>query len=670
MTVNYDEELNPQQREAVFHKEGPALVVAGAGTGKTRTLIYRVARLVEQKEDPRRILLLTFTRRASQEMLRRAADLLRDKRVHDVSGGTFHAFAHTILRRHGKSAGVHRNFTILDRSDSEDIIQHLRTELGFAGGNPKPKAQNPKKRFPKKRTLNEIISKAVNTRTAISDLIEQDWPQFIDDTKGIVTLADRYRVYKHQNRLLDYDDLLVALERLLTHDQHVRARLSEYFRNVLVDEYQDTNRLQSDILRSLARHRNVMAVGDEAQAIYSFRGADFRNIMAFPKDFPGAVIYKIEENYRSTQPVLNAANAVIGKASKGYEKELFTTRKEAGEAPKLVGTADEAAQASFIADAILELYDEDVALNDMAVLFRASYHSFELEAELMQRNIPFVKYGGFKFAEATHVKDAMAHLRWLVNPKDLVAAQRCLLLLEGVGPVTARSIADTVARAKSLVGGLADITVPGRTKEDFDVLKRVLAVAAEKPKPSDQLEALLPYLTKTIQRRFDDFPKRMRDLEHLVNIAKRFRSTERFVSDFSIDPPADHTVTGVTGVANEEEPLVLSTVHSAKGLEWHAVFVLSVLDGYLPQDYAFRSQEELEEERRLLYVAMTRAKDILTLTYPSKIIPGAVPSLRMPTVYAKPSHFLDGIPEEVLPHTILAPTDFLGTISYDDEEVD
>lgn len=648
--IDYNKELNPQQREAVFHKDGSALVIAGAGTGKTRTLVYRVAHLVSQGVDPSRILLLTFTRRAANEMLERAVHILNDPRAKKVSGGTFHSFAHTVLRKHGAHIGIDPSFTILDRSDSEDILQHLRTEMGFAG---KTRPGEKKRRFPTKRTLMAIISKARNTEAGLKEIVEQEWEHFLKETKGIQAVAKRYREYKRSHALLDYDDLLAALAVLLQKQPVLAGKLAEHFQFVLVDEYQDTNRVQARILKNLVQHGNIMAVGDDAQAIYSFRGASFRNIMEFQNDFPGATVYTIEENYRSTQPVLNAANEVIVQSVRQYQKKLFTTQKERGEQPRLVACVDEGSQAAYVADEILRLREEEVALEDIGVLFRSSYHSFELEAELARRNIPFVKYGGFKFAEAAHIKDAMAALRWLVNPKDLIAGQRVLSLISGVGAVTARRIADVVRETEQVVGGLKRVTPPARGETTFAALIRAYDSAVKQDDPASQLEAFAPFLETTVQERFDDYPRRMRDVEQLQIIASRFSGTEQFISEFSVDPPADDMVRDVSGVENEEEPLVLSTIHSAKGLEWHAVFVLSVLDGFLPQDYAFRSGEELEEERRLLYVAMTRAKELLTLTYPTVLASLRSPAKRSSGTWGKLSQFVRDVPEEVLPHVFL-----------------
>ena len=672
-TVDYQKALNPQQLAAVEHQEGPALVIAGAGTGKTRTLTYRLARLVESGVDPKSILLLTFTRRASAEMLRRAGDLLADSRAQDVQGGTFHAFANTVLRKYGRALRIPPNFTVVDRSDAEDILQHLRTELGLAGGRKADaEAREKARRFPRKGTLMKIISKAANTQKSVEAVVQAEWPQFEEDLLDITRIAEAYRKYKAARHIMDYDDLLLWLGKLLAKDARVRERLAGQYQHVLVDEYQDTNRVQADILRNLAVHKNIMAVGDDAQAIYSFRGASFKNIMQFDRDFPGATMYRIEENYRSTEPILVAANAVIAQAPVRHKKDLFTSRKQ-GKKPRMVGLDDEHMQADFIADEVLRLREEGLELEDIAVLFRSGYHSFELEAELAKRNIPFVKWGGFKFAEAAHIKDALAHLRWAQNPGDIVAAQRCLLLLEGVGAVTARNVADAVAADDT---GVVEALLTARVSEKAAPGMKRLAAALEgvlkHEKPAPQLEALLPYLLLSLRGRFDDWPKRMRDLEHLVGIARRFRSTERFTSDFSIDPPADHTITGVSGVQNEEEPLVLSTIHSAKGLEWKAVFILSALDGYLPQDYAFSDDAALEEERRLLYVAMTRAKDELTVTYPMTVIPGNNRSmLTSDRIYAKPSHFLDGLDAEgVLEHSVLAGTELFGPGLLDDISYD
>ena len=385
--IKYAEVLNPAQYEAVTHRDGPLLVVAGAGSGKTRTLIYRVARLIESGVPAGAILLLTFTRRAAQEMLRRA-ELLVGDRTRQVAGGTFHSFANTVLRRFGEPIGIKPNFTILDRSDMEDVLNLLRARMGLASR---------ERRFPKKSTLAEAISMARNKRRALADELELDFPHLLEHSAEIVKLADAYDSYKRERGLLDYDDLLYRLAELLDSHENIRQRLSGTYRYIMIDEYQDTNQIQADLVRLLgAAHQNVMAVGDDAQSIYSFRGANFRNIMDFPTMFPSARIVKLEENYRSLQGILDVANDVISRAGEKYTKILFT-RREGGFRPLLVRAQDEHMQSRFIAQKILELREEGVGLSEIAVLFRSSFHSFDLELELQRRDIPFVKRGGFKF---------------------------------------------------------------------------------------------------------------------------------------------------------------------------------------------------------------------------------------------------------------------------------
>ncbi|HJU29739.1 MAG TPA: UvrD-helicase domain-containing protein, partial [Candidatus Binataceae bacterium] len=405
--IRYAEVLNAQQLAAVRHRDGPLLVVAGAGSGKTRTLIYRVARLIESGVPPGAILLLTFTRRAAQEMLRRVEQLVGD-RGGQVSGGTFHSFANLTLRRFGSAIGLKPNYTILDRSDMEDVINLLRTRMGLA---------SKERRFPKKSAIAEAISMARNKNRELALELETDFAHLLDHQDQILTLAAQYDAYKRERALLDYDDLLFRLADLLGLNEIAR-RLSETYRYVMIDEYQDTNPIQAELARLLAAaHRNVMAVGDDAQSIYSFRGANFRNIMDFPSLFEGARIIKLEENYRSLQGILDVANEVISRASEKYAKALFTQRR--GETrPMLVRAADEHMQSRFVAQRILELREEGVALNEIAVLFRSSFHSFDLELELQRRDLPFIKRGGFKFIETAHVKDVLAHLRVIANPTD------------------------------------------------------------------------------------------------------------------------------------------------------------------------------------------------------------------------------------------------------------
>ena len=438
--IDYAGELNPSQYEAATTLEGPVLVIAGAGSGKTRTLVYRVARLVESGVNPGHVLLLTFTRKAAEEMLRRAAALVGAS-CERVAGGTFHSFANTVLRRAGRRLDLDPGFTILDRGDAEDVINLLRSRAGL---------DKKDRRFPRKNTILEILSMAVNRSTTIEDLVAESYGHLFDHLEELVRLGEKYVRYKRDRSLVDYDDLLVLLRDLVRDHPEVAGQLSRTYRFIMVDEYQDTNRLQAEIVRGLAAaHDNVMAVGDDSQSIYSFRGATFRNIMDFPELFRGTRIVKLEDNYRSTQPILDLANAIIDRAAEKHTKVLRTQKAE-GPSPVLAQCADEQAQSRFVTQRILELREEGVSLADMAVLFRSSFHAFDLELELQRADLPFVKRGGFKFIETAHVKDVLAHLRIVANPHDAVSWHRVLLLLEGLGPKTADDIVTQVAFAGSL----------------------------------------------------------------------------------------------------------------------------------------------------------------------------------------------------------------------------
>ena len=631
--TDYRQERNEAQHEAVMAHEGPVLVIAGAGTGKTRTLVYRVARLVEMGVDPRSVLLLTFTRRAAEEMLRRAS-LLIDNRCAKVSGGTFHSFANIILRQFGRKIDLQPAFTIMDRSDSEDLIQLLRTELSL---------NTKEKRFPRKQTAAEIYSMALNKQWTIPNLVERDYPHLCDALEDLLRLYERYVDYKRGKSLLDYDDLLIKLRDLLAGHEEVRRRLSETYRFIMVDEYQDTNQLQADIIRLLAAtHDNVMVVGDDAQSIYSFRGANFRNIMDFAKVFPGARLISLEENYRSTQPILSLTNEIIRRARERYEKNLYT-RKGDGEVPMLVRAESEQTQSRFVCQKILELREEGVPLWDIAVLFRSSFHSFDLEIELARHNIPFVKRGGFQFMETAHVKDLLAHLRILSNPQDAVSWGRVLLLLEGVGSQLSQKIIHWVLPGPHPAERLRSFEAKGKVAHGLRTLAQILQTCAEGQRPAEQSQYLMQYYIPILKQKYpDDYPKRLRDLEHFQGMTERYRNLERLLSDMALEPPTD-SVDGVLAVDPDEGPLVLSTIHSAKGLEWHSVFIIWALEGRFPSYYNINTEEELEEERRLLYVAATRAKENLFITYPIKIFDRGLRA-----VLSRPSQFIDGIPEELL----------------------
>jgi len=640
--IKYAEVLNPAQFEAVTHRDGPLLVVAGAGSGKTRTLIYRVARLIESGVPPGAILLLTFTRRASQEMLRRAEQLVGD-RTRAVAGGTFHSFANTVLRKWGEPLGLKPNFTILDRADMEDVINLLRSRMGFGSR---------ERRFPKKSTLAEAISMARNKRRVLEDEIQLDFPHLIEHSGEILQLAQKYEAYKRERGLLDYDDLLDKLVELLQQYANVRKRLSDTYRYIMIDEYQDTNEVQAEIVRLLAiNHQNVMAVGDDAQSIYSFRGANFRNILDFPKIFPNARILKLEENYRSIQGILDVANEVISRAAEKYTKVLFTKRK--GEVrPMLVRAADEHMQSRFVAQRILELREEGVELNEIAVLFRSSFHSFDLELELQRRDIPFIKRGGFKFIETAHVKDVLAHLRVVANPTDAVSWLRALTLVKGVGNRTAERLIEVLINApepeKALIASSAVSIARGEGPDGFRRLAELLAaMRGESKRPAEQVAATIAYYMPLMRDAYpDDYPKRERDLEHFQNITERYRSLQSMLSDMALEPPND-SLGGVLATDTEDELLTLSTIHSAKGLEWKVVFLIWAADGRFPGPQSM-DPEDLEEERRLMYVATTRAKDELYLSYPIYMFDRA-----MGYSMGRVSRFLEDMAPEILPTAML-----------------
>ena len=436
--IDYRKKLNAVQLKTVEITKGPVLVIAGAGSGKTRTLVYRVARLVEDGANPESILLLTFTRKSAQEMIRRATRLL-DERCGKTSGGTFHSFSNMILRRYAKLVGFNNNFTILDRKDSEDTIGLIRTRMGF---------HKSKSRFPHKETVHEVISKSINKDLPIDKILKESFPHFLENSADIKIISLEYRDYKRSKSIMDYDDLLVYLEKLLAEQDEIRNKLSNFYKYIMIDEFQDTNKLQAKIAYHLASsHRNILVVGDDSQSIYSFRGANFRNIMDFPKVYKDAKIIKLEQNYRSTQPILDFTNQIIARAKESYSKTLFT-KKEGIQKPVYIESQDENYQSKFIVQRILELREEGVPLKEIAVLFRSSWHSMDLEIELMSSNIPFVKYGGLKFMEAAHIKDIMAYLKVTFNPLDSVSWHRILLLIEGIGPQTAYNIIQEVVDNK------------------------------------------------------------------------------------------------------------------------------------------------------------------------------------------------------------------------------
>jgi DNA helicase-2/ATP-dependent DNA helicase PcrA len=498
------------------------------------------------------------------------------------------------------------------------------------------------KRFPRKGTIMEMISKSENTLRSLDEIILEEFSHFADHSEDLGRLQKAYQTAKRQRQLLDYDDLLVMLRQLLLLDEAARANISRQYRYILVDEYQDTNRLQAEVIRQLATtHQNVMVVGDDSQSIYAFRGATFKNIMDFPVLFPGTTIYKLEENYRSTQPILNLANCIIEEATEKYTKHLFT-RKIDGPLPALVEAAGENAQSRFIGQKILELREEGVPLDEVAVLFRSSFHSFDLEIELSRKGLPFIKRGGVKFIETAHVKDLLAHVRVVANPLDTVSWHRVLLLVEGVGPKKAQDLLAAIVKSERPFDALRGVS--GRSGQGLKNLANTLESLAgsDDRQPAEQVNQIYEYYLPILKEQYDDYPKRTRDLDHLHTIAENYAGVDEFLADLALEPP-DGSAVDVEAPDRDDERLVLSTIHSAKGLEWQCVFVIWVVDGRFPSAYSFLTDDELEEERRLFYVAVTRAKRHLFLTYPINVYDKTSGML-----LSKPSRFLDHVSSDLL----------------------
>jgi len=635
LTIEYAEELNDQQYAAVTADDGPLLIVAGAGTGKTRTLIYRLAYLVETGTRPQQIVLLTFTRRAANDMTARASSLL-DGRCEKVRGGTFHAFCLEVLRQHATAIDFPRNFTVLDAADAADVLSVLRARGDYGEGD---------ERFPQKNTLYSMFSSATNRDETLGETITKRYPQFTTLHDDLKTLRNEYRRYKKDHGLMDFDDLLRRTLELFDDNDDVRHQVASRCRHVLVDEYQDTNALQAQLVRRFASvHGNVTVVGDDAQSIYKFRGADFRNIFRFPDAFGDAKVLKLERNYRSTQPILDLANHVIEQADRSYDKTLFTERTE-GQCPAVVPAADGDMEARFVADMVLRLREEGVSLSDVAVLFRSSHNAYDLEVELNQRNIPFVKYGGMKLNEAAHIKDVLAHLKVVENPQDAASWNRVLQLIHGIGPKTARSLIEWSTETADDPLSLDDDApfsdrYAARLKQLFSTLRHV---RTEDTSVTEQVEAILSYYQPLFENKYaDDHPKREPDLEHLAGLAANHETRRRFLSSLTLDP-IELTALDQEATEDDEPPLTLSTIHSAKGLEFHTVFLIRALDGTIPSRHALREDGGVDEELRLFYVAVTRAEEDLFISYPM-------------TQYRRgqgeymttPSRFIEDVPEDVL----------------------
>jgi DNA helicase II / ATP-dependent DNA helicase PcrA len=633
MSAAYLDKLNADQRRAVLHGGDEAsdtalLIIAGAGSGKTATLAHRVVHLVASGADPRRILLMTFSRRAAVEMTRRVEQIGREASTANRPGGsagpllgalacagtltsalpwagTFHAIGARLLRDYAAQIGVDPAFTIHDREDSADLMNLVRHDLGFSAK---------ERRFPTKATCLAIYSRAVNAEEELAAVLTKAYPWCASWEDELRTLFAAYLDAKQRQHVLDYDDLLLYWAQMMC-EPSIAADVAARFDHVLVDEYQDTNRLQASILLRLKPDgRGLTVVGDDAQAIYSFRAATVRNILDFPTQFgePAAVV-TLARNYRSTEPILAASNAVISLAAERFTKDLWSGRTS-GDRPRLVTVTDEAEQARYIAHRVLENRERGCALKAQAVLFRASHHSAALEIELAVRGIPFVKFGGLKFLDSAHVKDVVACLRFAENPRDRVSGFRVLQLLPGIGPAKAGHILDAGADAAAL----AELRAPGADRAEWqafaDMIRHLSLRLAAWPA---EIETVRRWYEPHLERRHDDAPTRKADLVQLEEIAASFPSRERFLTELTLDPP-DATSDEAGPAHRDEDYLILSTIHSAKGQEWSSVFVLNAVDGCIPSDLAAGETEEIEEERRLLYVAMTRAKNELDLIVPQR----------------------------------------------------
>jgi len=658
--IDYAAELNEQQLAAVTARPGPILVIAGAGSGKTRTLTYRVAYLLENGIDPRNILLLTFTNKAAREMLNRVANLLPVD-ASGLWGGTFHSVGNRILRRHGGALGYSSGFSIMDREDQKDLIN---TVVASAGIDPK------EIRFPKGEVLAEIFSFVVNTEKPLEELLAEKFPYFLPLLDKIQDVQERYEKKKKATNSMDFDDLLQKTLSMFQQHERVADFYRRQFQFILVDEYQDTNKIQADLVDLLARdHRNVMVVGDDAQSIYSWRGANFQNILEFPKRYPDAQVFKIEMNYRSLPEILDVANAAIAANVQQFRKHLSATRESKTLKPALVALNDGAEQAQFIAQRILELRDEGVDLNEIAVLYRAHYHALELQLELSRRGIPYQITSGIRFFEQAHIKDVTSFIRFVANPRDEVAFNRMVKLLPGIGNRTAENLWQAWERGVAVAGigdpgqettsapsglsvpgyrfgeRLVAMNVPAKSKKMWTQLAHTLDEIAPDGQPNPPSEMI----TSVVEAIYDDYAKmnfpnydlRREDLDQLAVFARQFKDVHEFLSQLALISNVD--AEAAPAQTSDKEAVNLSTVHQAKGLEFQTVFVIWLTDGMFPSSRSLDTRDALEEERRLFYVAITRARDELYLTYPQMRLSGGYGD-----VFQRPSRFLQEIPNELV----------------------
>jgi len=653
--TRYAAELNEEQLRVVTAKPGASLVIAGAGSGKTRAITYRVAYLLEHGVSPQRILLATFTNRASREMLRRVEGLTGSQNVHRVWGGTFHRIANLILRRHATSIGFDSNYTILDSEDARDLITICIDDAAI---------DTKRRRFPKSEVIQSIISFANNTDRTIEDVVLRQYPHF----ELLISQIDRvdrvYRTRKIERNLMDYDDLLIHWKRLLVEKPAIADLYSEQIQHILVDEYQDTNRLQAEIIDLLAvKHRNVMVVGDDAQSIFAWRGAEFTNIYEFPKRYPEAVTFKLETNYRSTPEILALANTSIAGNRKQFPKALNAVRRSRDTKPALVACSDVEQQSVFVASRILELRDEGTSLEEMAVIYRSHYHSIELQLELTRRGIPYRVQSGVRFFEQAHIKDVISYLRIVVNPRDELAWKRVLKMIPGVGNATATRVYEQMMQlapaeigdkdgGRAITEGLVKIAANFRMKSPwhkFIVLMEMLVKPELRGSPAKQIELILTHgYEEYLLENYENAESRLEDLKGLALFASRYSSTEDLLGELALlsterfKEPQPLVGEEVIEGAGEDELLTLTSVHQAKGLEWKSVFIISAAEGKFPSPRSLREIDSEEEERRLWYVALTRAKDELYITYPL-----LVTDFNRQSVLQKPSRFITECPAEL-----------------------
>lgn len=637
--IDYEKELNPQQYAAVTSPPGPALVIAGAGSGKTRTLTYRVAYLLDNGVEPSSILLLTFTNKAAREMVQRVSALVPGD-LSSLWGGTFHSIGNRILRRAASRLGFTPSFSIMDRDDQEELLDATIATAGI---------DTRQSRFPKAAVLGDIFSYSLNTGIKIEDVVVERHPHFLELVPQMLTILEKYEARKKSANSMDFDDLLQKSLQVLRDHPDLAEDYQRRFLYILVDEYQDTNHLQAEFIDLLAaRHKSVMVVGDDAQSIYSWRGANFRNILDFPKRYPGAALHQIAINYRSVPEVLEVANAAIAPNTEQFKKDLVSARDSLGAKPALIPLENNHQQAAFVAQRVLELREEGLPLDEIAVLYRAHYHSMEVQLEFTRRGIPFQITSGLRFFEQAHIKDVGAFLKFVVNPSDEISLKRIVKLLPGIGARSADAIWEHVSKTASDVGffdALEKCSVPAKARKSFLQLAHTLEEIAPRRSPRPPADMIASVIEAVyhdyLKEKFPNHEARREDLNTLQNFARPYDNPEEFLTQLSLLSTAD-TEAGIQ-TSNDDEKITLSSIHQAKGLEYRAVFVIWLTDGMFPSNRSLDKIESIEEERRLFYVAITRARDELYLTYPSMRLGAGYGDM-----WQQPSRFLEEIPEDLL----------------------